>query len=145
TEKLFSYYEGLSQAVRLAEEEQVNLVIEPLNTKVDHQGYFLESTTLGFEIIRSIASPRLKLMYDTYHMQIMEGNLTATLEKNLDLISQVHVADVPGRHEPGTGEINYHNIIAMLKTNGYDGYLGLECWPWADSDRAINAFLDLFQ
>jgi hydroxypyruvate isomerase len=143
-QKLLSYYEGLSQAVRLAEDEDVNLLIEPLNTKVDHQGYFLSNTAMGFEIIRGINSPRLKMLYDSYHMQIMEGNLIKTIEQNLDAISEIHVADVPGRHEPGTGEVNYRNIIRMLKANGYKGYIGLECWPAEDSDKAIKAFLELF-
>lgn len=143
-QKLFSYYDGLSQAVKLAEVEDVNLVIEPLNTKVDHQGYFLSGTAMGFEMVQAIDSPRLKMLYDSYHMQIMEGNLIETIEQNLDVISEIHVADVPGRHEPGTGEVNYRNIIRMLKANDYKGYVGLECWPRQDSDAAITAFLELF-
>jgi len=143
-QKLLSYYDGLSQAVKLAEAEQVNLVIEPLNTKVDHHDYFLSGSAMGFEMVQAINSPRLKMLYDSYHMQIMEGNLIETIEQNLDAIGEIHVADVPGRHEPGTGEVNYRNIIRMLRANHFDGYVGLECWPKQDSDSAIRAFLALF-
>ncbi|MEW6228037.1 MAG: TIM barrel protein, partial [Bacillota bacterium] len=97
----------LSQAAKYAEDSEVTLVLEPLNTLVDHPGYYIPRSKLGFDLIRRVNSPNLKLLYDIYHMQIMEGNLISTLTENVDLVGHVHVADVPGRNEPGTGEINY--------------------------------------
>ena len=143
-EKILSYYEGLKQAAEIAEQEQFELLIEPLNTKHEHPGYYLDSTAFGFEVIQAVGSPRVKLLFDIYHLQIMEGNLISSLEENLDKIGHIHVADVPGRHEPGTGEINYPNIIRMLKANNYEGVVGLECVPARDSDEAIEAYLKIF-
>src|SRR6185295_4761020 len=94
----------------------------------------------AFELVRKIDSPRLRVLYDVYHMQIMEGDLLATMEANLAEIGHIHVADVPGRHEPGTGEINYTNIARMLRTTGYDRCIGLECFPRGRSEGAIEAF-----
>ena len=88
--------------------------------------------------------PAPEVLYDVYHMQIMEGDLIATMEANLSEIGHIHVADVPGRHEPGTGEINYLNIARMLRTTGYDGCIGLECFPREHSDVAIDAFRTVF-
>ncbi|MFC1890119.1 hydroxypyruvate isomerase family protein, partial [Thermodesulfobacteriota bacterium] len=104
----------------------VTLLLEPLNTRVDHPGYTLDSSGLGFEIVREVGRPWLRLLYDVYHMQIMEGNVIATLRENADLLGYVHVADVPGRGEPGTGELNMPNILRALAAAGYDGIVGFE-------------------
>jgi hydroxypyruvate isomerase len=133
---------GLRKAAELAEAASISLVIEPLNTTVDHPGYALAHSAPAFEIVRQVGNPRLKVLYDVYHMQIMEGNLIATIEANLDLIGHIHVADVPGRHEPGTGEINYANIARMLRANGYEGCVGLECVPLGDSRDAVKSFCE---
>lgn len=143
-QKTASMLHGLREATRLAEAANVTLLLEPLNTKVDHPGFTLCHSAPAFEIVRTIGSPRLKVLYDVYHMQIMEGNLIATLEANLDAIGHIHVADVPGRHEPGTGEINYRDIARMLQANGYSGRVGLECVPKTDSATAIRAFQTVF-
>jgi hydroxypyruvate isomerase len=135
---------GLRGAAGLAEAANVTLLLEPLNTKVDHPGYTLRHSAPAFELVRQIASPRVKVLYDVYHMQIMEGNLIATIEANLDAIGHIHVADVPGRHEPGTGEINYGSIARMLTANGYAGLVGLECVPKSDSAAAVRAFQAAF-
>jgi hydroxypyruvate isomerase len=135
---------GLREAAALAEAANVMLLLEPLNTKVDHPGYTLCHSAPAFELVRQIGSPRLKVLYDVYHMQIMEGNLIATMEANLDAIGHIHVADVPGRHEPGTGEINYSSVARMLKSNGYGGSVGLECVPREDSAAAVRAFQSAF-
>ena len=143
-EKLASVQEGLSQALPLAEKAGVTLLLEPLNTKVDHPGYFLANATLGLELVRSLNSSRLRLLYDIYHEQLSTGDLIRTIEANLDWIGRLHAADVPGRHEPGTGEINFTNITRMLNSNGYDGCVGLECFPAGDSDQALQAFVNAF-
>ena len=115
-EKLQSVVAGLQELAPLAEETGITLVLEPLNTRVDHAGYFLNHSDIGFELVRKVNSPRVKLLYDIYHMQVMEGNVIETLVGNLDIIDHIHVADVPGRHEPGTGELNYDNIFQAGRT-----------------------------
>src|SRR5262245_1670995 len=143
-EKASSMLAGLEQAAAMAEAQSITLLLEPLNTKVDHPGYTLSGSTQALEMVRRIGSPRLKVLYDVYHMQIMEGDLIATLQANLGEIGHIHVADVPGRHEPGTGEINYANIARMLRARGYDGCIGLECFPRDRSETAIEAFRAVF-
>jgi hydroxypyruvate isomerase len=95
-------------------------------------------------MVRAVNSPRLKLLYDIYHQQLSEGDLIRTIEGNLPWIGHLHAADVPGRHEPGTGEINHANIARMLVANGYDGFVGLECFPAGDSDQALRAFISTY-
>ena len=144
-EKYDSVLQGLKLIAPLAEEAGVTLVLEPLNSKVDHVGYFLEHSATGFELVRAVDSPRIKVLYDIYHMQIMEGNVIQTLTGNLDVIGHVHVADVPGRHEPGTGELNYTNILEALREAGYDKYVGFEFEPTVSSEEAAAVSLALLQ
>src|SRR5262249_31534300 len=143
-EKADSIFEGLTEAVALAGAGKITLLLEPLNPKLDHPGYALSHSAPAFTIVRRIASPHLKVLYDVYHMQIMEGDLIAAMEANLSDIGHIHVADVPGRHEPGTGEINYSNIARMLRAGEYDGLIGLECIPRDRSATAIDAFRTVF-
>ena len=144
-ERTASILEGLRRAVTYADSANVTLLLEPLNTLVDHPGFTLADSRSALEIVRQIGSPRLKLLYDVYHMQVMEGNLIATMEANLGEIGHIHVADVPGRHEPGTGEIHFHNIARMLRASGYAGCVGLECVPRGRSENAVSAFCDVFR
>ena len=137
--KLFNMYEVLRSAVPIAEETGVTLVLEPLNIFVDHENYFLSDPNLAFDLIRQIGSKRIKVLYDVYHMQIMSGNIIQTLEKNMDQVGYIHVADVPGRHEPGTGELNYRNIFRSLDESGYDGFIGFELSPSAGDETAVEA------
>jgi hydroxypyruvate isomerase len=139
-----SIREGLKRAAELAEAQGIMLLLEPLNTKVDHPGYTLDRSGPAFEVVRAIGSPRLAVLYDVYHMQVMEGNLLATMAGHLPHIGHLHVADVPGRHEPGTGEVNFKNVARMLRTHGYTGCIGLECVPRGRPEDAIAAFLDAF-
>ncbi len=133
----------LKGAAATVEKEKVTLVLEPLNTLVDHKGYYLSSSSEGFDIIRKVGSPNVKLLYDIYHQQIMEGNLISTITKNIDLIGHFHIGDVPGRHEPGTGEINYANVVKAIDDAGYDGYFGLEFMPLKDSKQALKPIIDI--
>ena len=142
-EKKQSVLDGLRKLASLAEKAGVTLVLEPLNTKVDHPGYFLNHSEIGLELARAVNSPSIKLLYDVYHMQIMEGNLIPTLTENLDAIGHVHVADTPGRHEPGTGEINYAVVLRKLREAGYDGYVGFEFAPTGNSREIAAAALKL--
>lgn len=112
-----------------AERAGIGFVIEPLNTRVDHRGYSLCHSAPAFSLVRRIGSPNIRVLYDAYHMQIMEGNLIETIRKNVDCIGYFHIADVPGRQEPDTGELNYRNIVGALKEAGYEGTVGFEFTP----------------
>lgn len=129
----------LKELAPIAEEAGITLVIEPLNTRVDHAGYSLYSSAEGIEIIKAVGSPNVKLLYDAYHMQIMEGNIIDTIQKNWQHFGHFHIADVPGRNQPGTGELNYRNILAALKNTGYDGIVGFEFAPIGKKDEEIIA------
>ena len=128
---------GLKAAAPIAEERGVTMVLEPLNVLVDHKGYYLAASAEGFEMVREVASPNVKLLYDIYHQQITEGNLIATITANLAHIGHFHSADVPGRHEFGTGEINYPNVLRAIDSMGYTGYVGLEFGPTGASEAAL--------
>lgn len=126
--------EVLSRVAADAEDAGVTIVLEPLNTAVDHPGYYLTSSAEGFEIVDEVDSPNVKLLYDVYHQQITEGNLIQTITENADRIGHFHIADVPGRHEPGTGELDYEAIFAAIDDTDYDGYVGCEFSPSDDTD-----------
>ena len=134
---------GLAELAGYAEETGVTLNLEALNTKVDHPGYWLDHSESGFALIRQVGSPRLRFLFDVYHMQVMEGDLISRMTGNIDLIGHVHVADVPGRHEPGTGEINYRSVLSALRDAGYDRYVGMEFAPTIPSERAAAKALEL--
>ena len=123
----------LKKCAPLAQKGGITLVLEPLNTLVDHKNYFLSDPDRAFELIDAVASGNVKLLFDIYHMQIMKGNVIERLQKNIDRIGYIHAADVPGRHEPGTGELSYKNIFAALKEAGYNGFIGFELSPEAGS------------
>jgi len=132
-----SIIDGCKLIASDAERAGVTFVIEPLNTLVNHKGYYLWSSAEGFEICRAVASPAVKLLYDIYHQQIMEGNLIQNITENIDLIGHFHSADVPGRHEYGTGEINYPNVLKAIDATAYPGYVGLEYGPTGDSGKSL--------
>jgi hydroxypyruvate isomerase len=142
-QKYQSVLDGLKALAPLAEAAGVTLVLEPLNIHVDHPGYFLNRSAAGFNLVREVNSPHIRLLYDIYHMQVMEGNLIDTLTRNLDLIGHIHVADVPGRHQPGSGEINYANVMKCLRQAGYSSYVGMEFEPTIASSEAAAEALAL--
>lgn len=129
---------GLQGIAPEAEAQGITLVLEPLNVRVDHKGYYLVSSDEGFEIVREVGSPRVKLLFDIYHQQISEGHLIPRITGNISLIGHFHCADVPGRHEPGTGEINYANVFRAIAETDYDGYIGLEFQPTGDHHEALK-------
>ena len=137
--------QGLRALAPLAEEAGIILLLEPLNTLVDHPRYFLDSAREGFAIVTEVGSPHVRLLYDVYHMQIMEGNIIETLRRHLPLVGHIHMADVPGRHEPGTGELNFANILRALADCGYAGTVGFEFSPQGDTERALAAIAELRQ
>jgi len=120
---------GLEATVTLAEAAGVTLLLEPLNTPYDHAGYWLTSSDRGAALCRRLGSDRMKLLFDCYHMQIMEGDLLKHVERNLDVIGHVHSAGVPGRHELFEGEVNYPFLFRQIERLGYQGVFGLEYMP----------------
>ena len=129
---------NLKALAPVAEDAGLKLALESLNTLVDHVGYFLDHTADARAIVDRVDSPAVGLLYDAYHMQIMEGNLIDTIRANVDVFNHVHVADVPGRFEPGTGEVNYVNVLKALDDAGYQGHCGFEFRPSDNSDAALT-------
>jgi hydroxypyruvate isomerase len=143
TNKIAAILDVLKTLAMEAEKSNVTLVLEALNTMVDHSGNFLAFTREAAELIKSVNSSHIKILYDVYHMQIMEGNIINTLKAYIDVIGYIHIADVPGRHEPGTGEINFSNIMKTLKKLKYDGIIGFELVPLHNSTKAARNILAL--
>jgi hydroxypyruvate isomerase len=121
--------ETLGRAAAVAAKRDFTLLLECLNTRTDHFNYYLDSSSEGAAIVRAIGSPHLRLLYDVYHMQIMEGSILASIEENLDVIGHFHSAGVPGRHELWEGELNYPEIVRRIAAGGYTGAFGLEYAP----------------
>ncbi|KRE70928.1 hydroxypyruvate isomerase family protein [Paenibacillus sp. Soil750] len=124
-----SLIEGLRACVPILEKEGVTLLIEPLNTRVNHQGYFLASSEEAFHIINQVGSPYVKILFDIYHQQITEGNVIANIRENIGLIGHFHAAGNPGRHELDNGELNYEQIFKAIDETGFEGHMGLEYFP----------------
>ncbi len=120
---------GLKAVAPLLEKNGLIATVELLNTYHDHRGYFLNSSHLGARMVEAVGSPNVKLLYDIYHMQIMEGDLIFNIRQYIGKISHFHIGDVPGRHQPGTGEINYRNVFKAIVDLGYSGTAALEYGP----------------
>lgn len=130
--------ETLKRAADIAARNNFELLIENIDPE-ENPKYFLMSSAEGFDIVRGVGNPRVKFLYDFFHEQIAEGNLIAKLEKNLSCVGLVHVADVPGRHEPGTGEINYASIFRKLGQLNYTRYVAMEFKPTGDTVTTLRA------
>lgn len=138
-----SIVEGLRMCAPMLEEAGITLTIEPLNTLVDHPGYYLTSSAEGFEIVREVDSERVKLLFDIYHQQIMEGNLIANLTANAELLGHIHAAGNPGRHELLIeNEIHYPSVFAALKRVGYRKAIGLEYFPVGDAQESLRRLFE---
>jgi len=118
-------YQCLMAALPLLEEHNINLLIEPLNN-IDRVGYSMPYAAPVFALLKRINSPHVKMLYDIYHQNMMGDFSMKDIEENIDCIGHVHVADAPGRHEPGTGNVDYVSILRKLGKLPYDGYIGLE-------------------
>jgi hydroxypyruvate isomerase len=118
------------------------ILLEPWNTKIDHPDNFLDDATLSAELIKSVGSPNVKLLFDIYHMQIMGGDLLSFLAKHLSIIGHFHIAGVPGRHEPYACELNYRFIVDRLSEMGYAGSFGLEYWPTIGDGESLQRTLE---
>jgi hydroxypyruvate isomerase len=130
--------ENLKRISEICERENVVIVLEPLNSLYDHKGYYLDSSYIGFEIVKAVNSPHIKILYDCYHMQIMEGNLVNNITTNVDFIGHFHSAGVPGRHELHFGETNYPRVVKSAEDAGYAAYFGLEYWPSYEDDQSVR-------
>lgn len=118
--------EALKRAGDIAGQSKMLLVLEPLNVRVDHAGYFVVFSDHAAEIISAVNHPNVRILFDIYHQQISEGNLINHIHKHWDWIAYFQVGDVPGRREPWTGEINWQNVFKAIHAKGYRGMLGME-------------------
>lgn len=137
-----SIAQGLRAAAPLLQEAGVTLVIEPLNLRVNHPGYYLSSSQEAFDLVQEADSPFVKVLFDVYHQQITEGDLLAHLLPNLELVGHLHAAGVPGRHELETGEVHYPRLLQEIKRAGYQGFAGLEYTPVQPYLQAVKQDLD---
>jgi len=128
-EQMQSCVDGLKAVAPVLEKNGVTAVVEILNTYVNHRGYFLYFVKDGAQMVDRVGSPNVKVLFDIYHTQIMEGNLIANIRTYLDRIGHFHIGDNPGRHQPGTGEINYRNVFRAILDTKYNGYASLEYGP----------------
>ena len=128
---------NLRLASKMLAQENIRLLIESLNTK-DIPGFYLSSTREALSLIKEVNHPNLFYQYDIYHMQVMEGNLTETIKNNLDKIAHIQIADNPGRHEPGTGEINFQNLFRFIDEAGYKGFIGCEYKPLKTTEEGLE-------
>jgi hydroxypyruvate isomerase len=132
----------LATAAEIADKEGITLVLEALNSTIDHPGYFLTSPKTGFDIVKMVNNPGLRLLYDIYHMQIMQGNHINTIKENSSLIGHFHSAGVPGRNELYSGELNYASIFKAIIDSGYEGYFGLEYWPIEQENISLSKTIE---
>ncbi|MBQ2736860.1 MAG: TIM barrel protein [Clostridia bacterium] len=133
-----SIVDGLLSSAPLLAEYGITLMIEPLNTRFDHKGYYLSSSAEAFDIVKEVNSPYVKVIYDIYHQQITEGNIIPTVISNLDHIAHLHAAGHPGRHELHLGENDYRVIVNALDKAGYSGAMGLEYFPTLDPIESLK-------
>ena len=129
--------DGLKRLAPIAEEAGVMLVLELLNSRVNHPGYFVDNSEIMAAILRAVDHPNVKALYDIYHAGIMEGNIIENIRTNIDIIGHFHAAGIPGRHEMKNGEQNYPVICREIDALGFDGWLGLEYIPLKDSRESL--------
>jgi hydroxypyruvate isomerase len=141
SEQMANAVATLRAAAPMLEKNGLMAIVEVLNTYVDHAGYFLYYVRDGAELIDRVGSPAVKLLFDIYHVQIMEGNLIQSIRTNIDRIGHFHVGDVPGRHQPGTGEINYRNVFKAIYDHGdrFPGSVALEYSPTVPLEQDLAA------
>jgi hydroxypyruvate isomerase len=133
SEAIANCIEGLNRVKKVAEDSGVTICVELLNSKVDHKDYHGDHTAFGVEIVKAVASPRVKLLYDIYHMQIMEGDIIRTIRDNKEYLAHFHTGGVPGRHElDATQELNWATVCAAIADTGFQGYVAHEFVPTRD-------------
>lgn len=131
--------ECLTRSADVLKGSGVVLMVEPLNTRVDHVGYFLPSTVEGLDIIDEVGRREIRLIYDIYHSAVMDEEISDVLGGRMDRVAHVHLADAPGRHEPGSGEMDWERRLQWLTDAGYDGFVGLEYMPTRSTEASLQA------
>jgi len=135
---------GLNRVKKIAEDHGVTICLELLNSKVNHPDYMCDHTAWGVQVVREVNSPNVKLLYDIYHMQIMEGDLIDTIRKNLQWMGHFHTGGVPGRHElDGTQEIQWDGVMRAIADAGFRGYVAHEFLPTGDPLASLRKAADL--
>ena len=144
-EQYASLLESAKRAGDLAAEAKLTMIVEPLNSLVNHKGFFLTTCTEGLKLIRAVDNPHVRLLFDLYHEQVQAGNIIRTLTEAAPEVAVFHVADNPGRNDPGTGEMNYPNIYKAIQKTGYAGYLTMEYLPLGDPVASLTKAIDTFR
>ena len=135
---------GLNRVKKIAEDYGVTICMELLNSKVDHKDYMCDHTAWGVRVMEEVNSPRVKLLYDIYHMQIMEGDLSRTITENIRWIGHFHTGGVPGRHElDDTQEVNWAGVMRAIAGTTYDGFVGHEFVPTRDPLTSLRQAVEL--
>ncbi len=143
-EGMDSCVEGLNRVKAIAEKHEVTICLELLNSKVDHKDYQCDHTAWGVEVVKRVNSPRVKLLYDIYHMQIMEGDIIRTIRQNAAWIGHYHTGGVPGRHElDASQELNWPAIVRAIADAGFKGYLAHEFVPTRDPLTSLKEAVEL--
>jgi hydroxypyruvate isomerase len=137
-EQYASMLESVKRAGDLAAKANLNLIIEPLNNKVDHKGFFLCTCGEGLKLVKESQNPHVKLLFDIYHEQVQVGNVIRTMREAAPHVAVFHIADNPGRNDPGTGEMNYENIYKAIASFGYKGYVTMEYLPIGDQTESLT-------
>jgi hydroxypyruvate isomerase len=131
---------GLNQAKKIVEDNNVTLCLELLNSKIDHHDYMADHTSWGVRVMEEVNSPHVKLLYDIYHMQIMEGDLIRTIRENIRWIGHFHTGGVPGRHElDSSQEIQWQGVMKAIAESGFQGYVAHEFLPTGDPFKSLDA------
>ena len=141
-EQWASLVEGSKRCAELAAKAGITLIVEPLNTKVNHKGFFLDSCVAGLRLMKEVEHPNLRLLFDIYHEQVQLGNVTRTIQAAAPYVKVFHVADNPGRNDPGTGEMNYDFIYKAIRKTGYEGYITMEYTPIGDAVASLKKAVD---
>jgi hydroxypyruvate isomerase len=137
-EQYASMLESVKRAGDLAAKANLMLIIEPLNNKVDHKGFFLSTCGEGLKLVKESQNPHVKLLFDIYHEQVQVGNVIRTMREAAPNVAVFHIADNPGRNDPGSGEMNYENIYKAIASFGYKGYVTMEYLPLGDQTASLT-------
>jgi hydroxypyruvate isomerase len=134
--------EGGKRAAELAAKAKVTLIFEPLNSKVNHKGYFLPTCVEGLKLVKDVDNPSFRLLFDIYHEQVQIGNVTRTAVEAAPFVAVYHIADNPGRNDPGTGEINCPGIYKAIQKTAYGGYICMEYLPLGEPVASLKKSVD---
>ena len=137
-EQYASMLESVKRAGDLAAKANLDLIIEPLNNKIDHKGVFLSTCGEGLKLVKESQNPHVKLLFDIYHEQVQVGNVIRTMREAAPHVAVFHIADNPGRNDPGTGEMNYENIYKAIASFGFKGYVTMEYLPVGDQTESLT-------